>query len=315
LRALVTGAGGFAGSHLVELLADSVEAPIYGSLFGDSPNQFPAAIADHLDLRPSDLRVEKEVTDLFEAARPTHVFHLAGPAEVGESFRNPAETIESMVVIAVRVLEAAFGLPQRPKVLLVSSAEVYAPSETLLAEGAATQPDSPYAVAKLACESYAGAIARRGLPVVIARPFNHVGPRQSDRFVCAEFAKQIAEIEHGLREPVVRVGNLAAQRDFSDVRDVVRAYPLLLERGEAGSLWNIASGISTAISDLLSGLIALSTAKVRVEIDPAKLRAVDRRIMRGDASRLRSLGWSQRIPFTKTLQDTLDYWRAVVGRR
>jgi GDP-4-dehydro-6-deoxy-D-mannose reductase len=197
-------------------------------------------------------------------------------------------------------------------VLLVSSAEVYAPAAVPVSETAGLQPDSPYAVGKVAGEAYAGVMARRGLPVVIARPFNHVGPRQSDKFVCGGFARQIAEIECGLREPVVRVGNLAAQRDFSDVRDVVRAYPLLLEKGQAGSAWNVASGAALPVSELLSGLIELSSAKVTVETDPGKFRAVDRPIVVGDAAKLRSLGWAPRVPLRQTLQDTLDYWRRVV---
>jgi GDP-4-dehydro-6-deoxy-D-mannose reductase len=315
LKALVTGAGGFVGSHLVEWLVQSGGPQLHATVFGDSLQSLPPALAARLALHQVDLRSEGATADLFESVRPTHVFHLAGPSEVGDSFLHPAETIESMVLIAVRVLESALKLPERPRVLFVSSAEVYASSEMPLTEEAPTQPDSPYAVGKLACESYAGLMARRGLPVVVVRPFNHVGPRQSEKFVCAGFAKQIAEIEAGLREPVVRVGNLAARRDFSDVRDVVRAYPMLLDRGEVGSTWNVASGTAVRISDLLSGLVAISTTKVRVEVDPSRLRAIDRQVMLGDASRLLALGWSPSVSFAQTLRDTLDYWRQEMAQR
>ncbi len=313
MKVLVTGAGGFAGSHLVDCLSASGDQPIHGTVFGD-PAQSVSPAATFV-AHQVDLRSERAVTDLLDSVRPTHLFHLAGPSEVGDSFDHPAETIESMLSIAVRVLEGALKLPQPPRVLFISSAEVYRSSDSPLREDSPTQPDSPYAVGKLACESYAGVVARRGLPVVIARPFNHIGPRQSDRFVSAAFARQVAEIEAKLREPVVRVGNLAATRDFSDVRDVVRAYPMLLDRGEPGSIWNLASGIPVAISELLSGLVALSRVKVTVEVDPQRLRPIDRPVMSGDASKLRALGWSPRVPFAQTLRDTLDYWRERVERR
>jgi GDP-4-dehydro-6-deoxy-D-mannose reductase len=315
VTALVTGAGGFAGSHLVDLLFEASGERVHGTTFGGSPEPFPAEIAARIEPHLVDLREETEVAALFERVQPTHVFHLAGPAEVGESFLHPAETIEGMVRICVRVLEAAMKLPARPRVLLVSSAEVYPPSETGLEEGAATQPDSPYAVAKLACEAYGGLMSRRGLPVVIARPFNHIGPRQSDKFVCSGFARQVAEIEAGLREPTVRVGNLSARRDFSDVRDVVSAYPLLLDRGEPGSIWNVASGRALAVSDLLQGLIRISTTQVKVEVDPARLRPVDRPVVVGNAAKLKGIGWSPTVPFEQSLRDTLAYWRGMVGKK
>lgn len=313
MRALVTGAGGFAGSHLCELLAARQGGPVDGTVYGASEATANPAIRPHL----CDVTRREEVARLLEAIRPTHLFHLAAPSHVGESFDRPAEAIAAIAAGAVGLLEAAARLDPAPRVLLVSSAEVYGWSGAAgepLAEGAALEPHSPYGVGKLAAEAYARQLARRGLFVVVARPFNHVGPRQSDRFACAAFARQIAEAEAGLRERAIGVGNLSAERDFSDVRDVVRGYLTALEQGASGEAYNLASGRAVRISALLDGLVAMSRVPIEVRVEPARLRPVELPRLVGDASRLRKLGWSPQIPLEQTLADTLDHWRAKVEK-
>jgi GDP-4-dehydro-6-deoxy-D-mannose reductase len=196
----------------------------------------------------------------------------------------------------------------------VSSAEVYGASERPLAETSPLDPDSPYAVGKLAGEAYARFAARRGLPVVIARPFNHIGPGQSEAFACSGFAKQIAEAEVGVRPPVVEVGNLSPERDFTDVRDTVRAYPLLLERGRAGEAINVASGRAIPVSRILESLVAMARIPIEVRRSPARERAGEAPRRVGDASKLRALGWAPEIPLEQALRDTLEAWRAKLAR-
>ena len=260
MKALVTGATGFAGGHLARLLAASQAGPIDGTtLESPVPSANPA-----LRLHACDVTQGDQVERVLSTVRPTHLFHLAAPAHVGESFERPLEAIQAITAGAVTVLAAAQKLDPPPRVLLVSSAEVYGAGDgSPITEAAALESNSPYGVGKLTGEAFARYLAGRGLPVVIARPFNHIGPGQSDRFVCSAFARQIAEAEAGLRPPVVEVGNLSPERDFTDVRDTVRAYPLILEHGKPGEAFNVASGRAIPISKLLEGLVALSKIQIR----------------------------------------------------
>ncbi|MHB8421075.1 MAG: GDP-mannose 4,6-dehydratase [Myxococcales bacterium] len=300
MTALVTGATGFAGSHLVRLL----EAEGAGEIVGTTLDA-----AESSRLRRCDVTRPPDVERLLAEIRPDRIFHLAAPAHVGESFRKPLEAVQALTAGAIGLLSAASRLEPRPKVLLVSSAEVYGAGDGPLSEAATLDPDSPYGVGKLAAEAFARQLARRGLPVVIARPFNHIGPGQSDGFVCSSFARQIAEAELGLRPPVVEVGNLSPERDFTDVRDTVRAYPLILERGRPGEAFNVASGHAVPVAKLLEGLVALSRVKIEIRKDGARERALEAPRRLGDASKLRALGWVPEIPLARTLRDVLDAWR------
>ena len=312
MKALVTGAGGFAGSHLCELLAERQGGPIDGTLFQASEAGGTPAVRPQL----CDVTDRAAVTRLLEAVRPTEIFHLAAPSHVGESFDHPAEAVAAIATGTICLLEAAAHLDPPPRVLLVGSAEVYGWSGISgepLDEAAPLEPHSPYGVGKLAAEAYARLLSRRGLPIVTVRPFNHLGPRQSDRFAAAAFARQIAEAEAGRRPPLVEVGTLSAERDFSDVRDVVRGYVVALERGESGKVYNVASGRAVRISELLERLVGLSKIRIEVREDPARVRPVDLPRLVGDASRLRALGWRPEIPLARTLADTLDWWRGRVA--
>ncbi|MHB1846068.1 MAG: GDP-mannose 4,6-dehydratase [Deltaproteobacteria bacterium] len=313
MKPLVTGAGGFAGSHLCERLAARLGGPIDGTVLREAEAQDAPWLRPHV----CDVTRREELGRLLFAVRPTHLFHLAAPAHVGESFERPAEAVAALASGTIALLEEAAKLPSPPRVLLVSSAEVYGwsgASGQPLTEASPLEPHSPYGVGKLAAEAYGRLMFRRGLALVIARPFNHIGPRQSDRFACAAFARQIAEAEAGVRPPSIGVGNLTAERDFSDVRDVVAGYERLLEQGAPGEAYNVASGQAVRMSELLSRLVGMARRPIEVTTEPARVRPVELPRLVGDAGKLRALGWAPTVALSETLADTLEYWRARVGR-
>lgn len=294
MRAYVTGGSGFVGGWL--------SAHLHAA--GD-------------DVVSTDAEVD--VTDAAAVAAsmipsaPDVVYHLAALAHVGRSWSDPAETFRVNALGTLHVLEAAAGCAEPPAVLVVSSAEVYgqvAGSEPLT-EDAELRPVTPYAASKVAAE-YLGLQAwlGRGLRVLRVRPFNHVGPGQSPEFVVPALARRIAEAERAGGGPV-SVGNLEAARDFTDVRDVVRAYRLVAERGLPGDVYNVASGVTVSIAEVARQLCGLAKADVELVVDPMLLRPVDVPVFLGDSSRLRAVtGWEPEIPFNTTLADLLDHWRA-----
>lgn len=303
-RVLVTGADGFVGQHLVSHLLDHGDA-VLGTVLpgGDAP--------DGADARPVDVTDPQAVLDAVEDFRPDGIVHLAAQTFVPDSRANPVDTLAVNVMGSVHVLRAATNASASPRVLLVSSSEVYGiveDGDSPVGEDVPLAPVNPYATSKAAMEMAARAFG--AVETVIVRPFNHTGPGQSDRFVCSDFARQIAEIEVGMREPVIHVGNLEAERDFSDVRDVVVAYGGLLDRGADGAVYNVASGRARSIRAVLDGLIDLARVEVGVEVKEQRLRPSDLPRIVGDASKLkRELGWSPTIPFEVTLSDLLDGWR------
>jgi GDP-4-dehydro-6-deoxy-D-mannose reductase len=227
---------------------------------------------------------------------------------VAESWADPRRVLDVNVMGTHHILEALTRIDQRCPVLLPGSALIYRASTSALTEDHLIGPSTLYGISKLAQEML-GARAP-GLPVYLARPFNHAGPRQSHDFVTSSFARQIAEIEAGVSEPVLRVGNLASRRDITDVRDTVRAYRLIVERGEPRRPYNVCAGRAYRISDLLDTLIGLSNTQVRLEEDPARMRPSDNPVVLGDRSRIAAeIGWKPEIPIERTLADLLDYWR------
>lgn len=311
MKALVTGACGFAGSHLVELLS-SVQGGRVDGTYRPPQERIPAVIQELLRPHTLEMGDAAGCAELLQTVRPTHVFHLAGPAHVGDSFTQAGQVASAILGGTANLLEAAAALPTPPRFLLVSSAEVYGATASVvepLTEQAPPSPDSPYAVGKLAAEAYAGYAWRaRGVPAVIARAFNHIGPRQSDRFAAPSFAHQIATAEAG-GPTEIRVGNLAAERDLSDVRDIVRGYLLLAERGAPGEIYNLCSERSLPISRLLELLLAQSRVPLTVVRDPSRQRPVDVPRMRGSAAKARALGWAPQRELPDTLRDLLDSWR------
>ena len=308
---LITGATGFAGGHLVESLAGSNRVVGWGR---SAPRPELARLAEWqvIDLLDRD-RVRREIVNL----RPLTVFHLAGAPQVAESWRDTATPLAGNVLATAHLIDAIRRAGVGCRVLVAGSAAIYAPSETPIGETSPVAPGSPYALSKLAQEQLAlRAFSDDGLDVVIVRAFNHTGPRQSPSFVAPSMARQIALIEHGLAEPVVRVGNLDARRDFTDVRDVARAYVVLAEQGRAGEIYNVGSGTARSIASVLDALRRLAHADVRVEVDPARLRPAEASALVADASRLfHQTGWQPRVPFETTLDDLLQFWRTEVQAR
>jgi GDP-4-dehydro-6-deoxy-D-mannose reductase len=314
LRSLITGAGGFAGSHLADcLLAENDgEHEVWGcDLSGRRKAFHPPA----LKLVAADLRDPQAAFNLIQRVRPDRLYHLAGQAFVGQSWSAPWETIETNMRAQINLLEAVAAAGLRPRILVAGSADIYgrvAPKDLPISEDCPLQPDSPYAVSKIGQDFLAVQYGlSHNLHIVRVRPFNHIGPRQNRRFVAPAFASQIAAIEAGRQSPVLHVGNLAARRDFTDVRDMVRAYVLALEEGQPGSVYNIGSGRSRPIQELLDILLGFSSVPIRVEFDPARLRPVDQPDLVCDASRFRAqTGWAPTISFEQSLRDLLDYERA-----
>lgn len=299
MRALVTGAAGFVGSWLVRELAAAGH-----TVFAAGHEESPPPGTRWLRM---DVTSTASVREAVEHSAPEAVFHLAGQASVGDSFADPEGTWE---VNATGTLRVAGALPKGARLLLAGSAEVYGPvpeAEQPIREDRPLRPANPYAASKAAAEMAAlQAGAGGGVEVVIARSFNHTGPGQDARFALPSFARQLAEIAAGRREPVLRVGNLSARRDLLDVRDVVRAYVTLMERGASGEAYNVASGEARSIGEAVETLVELSGTGARVEVDEERVRPVDVPLLLGDAGKLRALGWAPRTPFRRTLEDLLS---------
>jgi len=300
----VTGATGFAGRYLVQHLLQSHATVAAWA----NPHGHPISGADgRIAWRLVDLLDANAVTKAIAELNPSAIYHCAGAPHVAESWKDPARVLRVNALGTHHVLEGVREARVTGPVLVTGSAMIYRPSTESLTEDHPIGPSDPYGISKLAQEM----LARRATgPVFIARPFNHAGPGQSASFVTSSFAQQIAEIEAGQRAPVVRVGNLEARRDITDVRDTVRAYPLIVARGAAGRPYNVCSGQAYRVRDLLDAIVALCRVAIRIEVDPARLRPSDNPIIVGDPSRIAAeTGWTRAIPIARTLSDLLDDWR------
>ena len=320
-RVLITGITGFAGSHLADhVLADHAGVEVWGTCRWRSRRENIEHLEGRLGLVDCDLADATAVKKMLETVRPDVVFHLAAQSFVPTSWVAPAETFHVNVIAQIHLFESIRALGLDPVIQIACSSEEYGlvmPDETPIRETNPLRPLSPYAVSKVAQDLLAYQYFRSyGLKTVRTRGFNHEGPRRGEVFVMSNFARQIAAIEAGFQDPVIRVGNLDAVRDFTDVRDMVRAYWLAAERGEPGEVYNIASGRGITIRSMLDRLVALARVEVRIEIDPARLRPSDVEVLLGDAAKFRAAtGWEPTIPLERTLADTLDYWRAHYAAR
>jgi GDP-4-dehydro-6-deoxy-D-mannose reductase len=271
-----------------------------------------------LRLRHADLRDPELVQTLVGEVQPDYILHLAAQSFVPTSFADPWDTLQNNIRAQLNLLEAVRRSARDVRVLVIGSNEEYGapqPDELPQTEESPLRPNNPYAVSKVA-QDFLGLQYHLayGLSVVRVRPFNHTGPGQAPRFVVPAFASQIARIEAGLQEPVMKVGNLEVARDFTDVRDIVRAYHLAVTQGEPGEVYNLASGQAQPVQGLLDMLLSYSSVEIRVERDPDLYRPVDVPAAYGNAQKFHLLtGWKPEIPFAQTLQDVLAYWREQIG--
>ncbi len=315
MRALITGIAGFVGAHLAEAIRAETDWEVWGAVIGSVER---ASAINGVRNLTTDLREPEQARVLVEAARPDWVFHLAAQAYVPQSWADPWDTYQTNIRSQLNLLDAISRLALRPRILIISSNEVYGyarPEDLPLNENAPLRPNSPYSVSKLA-QDFMGLqyFLDRQLPIIRVRPFNHIGPRQNARFVAPSFAKQIVEIERGQREPVLFLGNMAAQRDFTDVRDMVRAYILAIQKGEPGEVYNIGTGTARSVRELLDIMLAHTPIKIAEEIDPAKIRPSDTPISYADPSKFkRQTGWEPRISFQQTCVDILSDWRTRIA--
>lgn len=308
-KALIIGAAGFVGSYLI----DHIQKHCIWSIVVTKMPQERMTLqgADVCDL---DIMDPAAITELLEEKRPDYIFHLAAQSSVAVSWKNPGLTVDVNIKGSLNVLDAVRKLDYKPRVLLIGSGEEYGhlrQDEVPVGEDNVLRPGNIYAATK-ACQNMLGAIYARayGMDVLMVRAFNHVGPNQSPVFVVADFCRQAAEIELGMREPVIRVGNLSARRDFSDVRDVVRAYAALMEKGKAGETYNVGAGKAVEIRRILDMILSLAKKEIRVETDPARMRPVDVPVIEADIRKLQACtGWRTEIPLEKTIEETLNYWR------
>ena len=317
MRVLITGVSGFAGSHLADFCLTRSGVEVFGTVRSTDRLGNAAHLAERCGFLEADMRHSESVETAIRSSRPDVVFHLAAQASVAASFEDPVGTLMDNAVGQLNVIQAVLKLTPAARLLVAGSAYEYGlvrPEENPIAESVPLRPTDPYAVSKVTQDlfGYQYAVSHR-LQAVRVRAFNHTGPRQSTEFVASRFAKLIAEIEVGKRDPVLTVGNLTAVRDFTDVRDVVRAYYLAATKGQPGEVYNVGSGSGLTIQVLLDSLIQLSPAAIRVTEDPALLRPLDVPTLICNAGKIHQhTGWSPEIPLPRTLTDLLDYWRSGV---
>jgi GDP-4-dehydro-6-deoxy-D-mannose reductase len=316
LRALITGLNGFAGSHLADFLLTQPDTEIVGAGLGDTKNL--AHLGTRAPFIEGNLTDPRVAEALLEQTQPDRIYHLAGQAFAPISWQDPWTTLEINLRSQVNLLSAAARMKLNARILVIGSMDEYGrvePEDLPVTEDTPLKPDSPYGVSKIA-QDFLGLqyFLSHHLHIIRVRPSNHIGPRQNEQFVTSNFAKQIAEIELGKREPVLRVGNLTALRDFSDVRDMVRAYHLAIERGEAGEVYNIGSERPVSIQYIVDTFLAHSRVPIRIEQDPNRLRPSDTPVMSCNIEKFRKqTGWHATFSLEQSLRDILDYWRTQVS--
>ncbi len=318
MRILITGISGFTGSHLAEYFLSKGQDELHGTIRWRSDLQNIAHICQNIVLHECDITDASAVKSVILQVNPDQIFHLAAQSYVPFSWRAPHQTLSTNILGELNLFEALRQTKMESLVHIAGSSEEYGlvlPEEIPIKETNALRPLSPYGVSKVAQDLLGYQYFKSyGLPIIRTRAFNHEGPRRGEVFVTSTFSKQIAEIEKGKKDPVIHVGNLNAVRDYLDVRDVVRAYALALSKGSPGEVYNICSGEGIKIGDMLKKLLSLSRVEVKIEEDPARMRPSDVELLVGSSEKFRqATGWKPEIPFTQTLQDLLDFWRARIS--
>lgn len=311
MRVLITGMNGFAGSALCDFLLEQT----HWMLIGVGSSTSGERLSGRIQWWQLDLTDPDGIRRLIKFERPDLIFHLAAQANVPKSWENPWDTFEVNVRGTLNLFDAVVVNHCTPRIVVISSNEVYGSprggNDTPFGEDHQLQPNNPYGVSKVAQEKLAMQYRySHALDVLVARPFNHIGPGQKPDYVIAGFARQIAEIEAGLREPFLNVGNMQTQRDFTDVRDTVRAYYMIARYADGGKIYNVSSGNPRSIQSVLDLMLSMSTAQIETRSDPTKFRISDTPISYGDSSLLKKdTGWEPRVPFEKTVLDIMDSWR------
>ncbi len=315
MKVLITGITGFAGSHLADyILENHQDVEVYGIVRWRSRMDNILHIQDKITSFEADLKDMGSLKKCLAEIKPDRIFHLAAQSFVPASWTCPAETFAINSIGQINLFESVLSLNLVPRIQIAGSSEEYGqvfPDEVPMKETNPLRPLSPYAVSKVAQDLLGWQYFKSyGMNVIRTRGFNHTGPRRGDVFICSNFAKQIAEIEKGKREPVLYVGNLEAKRDFTDVRDMVQAYWLSLEKCEAGEAYNIGTGKFYSMSKVVEMLVSMSDVEIETRIDPTRLRPSDVPILLSDSSKFRAAtGWEPKIPFRQSLEDLLNYWR------
>lgn len=314
MRVFITGITGFAGSHLADYCLERGDVEVYGIVRWRSRTENIDHIVDRINVLECDLRDATSTRDVIEEVKPEFIFHLAAQSYVPTSWKAPTESLTTNVLGELNIFEAVRKIGLGCRIQLAGSSEEYGmvyPDEVPITEDNPLRPLSPYGVSKVAQDllGYQYYMSYK-MDIVRTRGFNHTGPRRPPVFVCSDFAKQIVDIEKGLRPPVMYVGNLDAKRDFTDVRDIVRGYFLALEKGKSGQVYNICSEKCYSMREILDMLLAKSNIKIEIKLDKSRLRPSDVPLLIGSCDRFREdTGWKPVIPFDQTLQEILDFWR------
>ena len=314
MRILITGITGFVGSHLADYALAKGDVEVFGTVRWRSRLDNIEHIQDEIKMIDCDLKDNVATRKVLQEVRPDYIFHLAAQSFVPTSWVAPAETLSTNIIAQLNLLEGIRDLGLDSRIQVAGSSEEYGlvyEHEAPITEDNPLRPLSPYAVSKVAQDFLAYQYHKSyGIFAVRTRAFNHTGPRRGDVFVTSNFSRQVALIEKGKKDPVIEVGNLEAKRDFSDVRDIVRAYWLALEKGEAGEVYNIGSGRAITIQGLLDLILSLSDIEIEVRQMPERMRPSDVELLVTDYSKFnRATGWEPEIPFEKTIEDLLNYWR------
>ncbi len=313
MRVLITGIDGFVGSHLAEYLLQQDGIEVVGTSLSEEYPPGIASFRSRIVVHPVDILQARKVKQVFDQVKPDRIIHLAAQTFVPASVRDPLTTFQVNITGSLHILEALREQHPAAHLMLVSTGEVYGrQSVQPVSEDVPLSPANPYASSKGAADLIAQQYHRTfGIPVTVVRPFNHVGPRQAPSFVCSNFARQFALILRGRQEPVLHVGNLEASRDFTDVRDVVQAYWKLFDRTSPEIVFNVCSGRSVTIAEVLSTLMDVTKTQVSVRQDADRMRAYDTTKVTGDNSRLRAAtGWKPLTPMTASLADIVSYWQS-----